>query len=154
MRKVRDFFIRLKMGYRMFLRGFNSYSWESSEVYLDIAERLKICYDVFKKDENYCWCGSEDNNQMRKLRETIRLCEDLWDDQFSTKCTEKVMERYKPIKRAYKDPFGLYEGRKPIPDEMYSYFFKKACDKDRQRYETKKKRLHYLLSKGLERWST
>lgn len=152
--RIENFLIRLKMGFKMFFRGYNSYCWESSEIYLDIAKRLEICYDTFLKDKYYVWCGKETNRQMRNIREAIHLCKSLYNQEYYNKNILKVMTKYKSKTRGNFIIANNSKKRKSIEEKLYKHLTLSASKKDRIFYEERKQRLFKLLKTGLETWST
>ena len=151
--RIKDFFTKLKMGLLFFKRGFNSNSWDAGEIYLDIAQRLEICYTTFREDDMYLWCDSENSKQMRNIRECIELCKRMNSGRFN-KNIIRLMEKYRTKRGELSLGSSLFPDAKLLDVKLYTYFFRKASQKDDRHYKDRKERLNKLISEGIELWGT
>ncbi len=125
------------------LNGANSYDWCADYLYKDIALRLERCYFEFK-DHGHCMWNSYDSNQMRKLKEAYGLAKELSSGEDDHRYSIEVMEKYRVG--------DIWDNNYSIPEEMFRFYFKKACEKDDRVLKYKKDRLFYLIRKYLDGW--
>jgi hypothetical protein len=121
------------------------------------AAHISRVKDFMLSDNTHLmWNDNAANNRMRKLLEASGLLNQLKAGRnYDINYVGKFLDKYSKKDRQPNCLDGLFDdgrNRKPIRNELYDFFFKKAAEKDDAIMKGKKERLHYLVEKYGDQW--